>query len=302
MRAAAHVDALNDIFSGVAHPITAGVVTSSRIVVTTEILSQYASRLAHNPAYQAWFSAAYSANRITYSNEIDAPKRIKSLKKPALDYGIAGYFSAGNLFIAPTSLVDLDLKKLNESGIACHCITKPVPGNIDGDNPISTINLVNGGNTDLDILQKYFVAEDSIVVYDKYINKPGMELIEYIANILEDGSVLKVFTSRLSAKCLQPEAIAARLAAANPKIVSSCLEVSDSFRKLAHDRYVFCGRRLQLVFTAGIDSFGLKNSKGKRANRQSKINIYAVGQSSPINIEARNGTVCIVNGVAADLA
>lgn len=187
-------------------------------------------------------------------------------------------------------------------GISAHCVTASVAGNFEGDNPIYTVSLVDGGEADFSALDRFIAAEDCIVIYDKYINEAGMELIEHIAKVMANGSFLKIFTSKLGARCLRPFTIAQRLTLVNPKIYSSCLEVSEGFRRLAHDRYLFCGSRLQMVFTAGIDSFGKRKFSGKRINRQSKVNIYSVGGANSLNIEASDGTICCVNSVASDLA
>lgn len=302
MRAAAHVDALEAVFSGLAHPITAGLVVTAKVAVTQYILKQYAERLGGNPQFQAWFAAAQTASRINLTSTQNAPTQIKSLKAAAFDYGTASYFSAGNFFVAPSSQSEINIQEFAQLGLLSHCVTTPLKGNLDGDNPVFTINLVNGGALDYHVLERFIAAEDRIVIYDKYVNPISIELIEYVAKRMHSGSSLQVFTSHLGGNCLRSSEIAQRLGNANPKIKSSCLQVSDAFRRLAHDRYLFCGERLQIVFTAGLDCFGPKKSSGKRNNRQSKINVYATGGAGYLSIEAFNGTCCKVRSVSPDLS
>lgn len=301
MRSAAHVDALFEVFHGRAHPITGSAVMSAKIAVTGKLLSEYISRLSGNINFQTWLTAAQTQNRLILRPRADAPKKISSSTCAEADYLAASYFSGGNIFIANSSCQSINLQELTDIGVIQHAVENEISGHLGGDNPISTINLQSNGSVEPSILDRFFLAEDEVVVYDKYINTLSMNLIEHIAKLLPDNASLKVFTSTLGKTCLKPNNILNKIKLVNNKIQASCAEVSVPFRKLAHDRYIFCGNRIQMVFTVGLDSFGSIGSDGKRRNRKSKISIYALDDTNHLNIEDIQGNIQPVNHLVGDI-
>lgn len=300
MRAAAHVEAMTAIFAGTAHPLTASTVTSAKIGITPSILQDYNRLLGKNPLFQAWFSAAQIANRLVLRNPSESPKIISDLKDAELNYATAGYFSGGNLFVSAETGKSLEIEKLSQIGILISDIGSPTGTHISGDNPIVTIGLANGGDMDFSVLLRFIRAEDSVVIYDKYINEAGVQLLEYIAQEMPQTGTLKIFTTHLGKNCLHTNDISTRLSAVKKRLTVECHEVSQAFHRLAHDRYIFCGNRLQIVFTAGIDCFGAKNSGGKRNNKQSKISVYALDTENILSIQAKDGSVHPVNHLTPD--
>lgn len=290
MRCAAHTQALKSIFEGRAHPLTGPMIMAAKIGLTQHILADYSLQLGRNPHFQAWFSAAQAGNRLIVRRPEEATRLISALAGESLHYGVASYFSAGRLYTTQNT-DDLDLGSLSRLGVSILSIEAPPPENIPGDNPILSISLASNGHADASLLDQFLLPEDQVIVYDKYIGEAGLQLIEYLASKLCHDSALHVRTTDLGGTCKRPSEITNRISQANPNLVSSCKLVSPAFRKRAHDRYIFFGKRLQAVFTVGIDCFGTAGADGTRQNRQSKINVYALDANTTLAIEAADGTV-----------
>lgn len=295
MRCAAHAQALRLIFDGLAHPLTGPIVMSAKIGITPKILGDYARHLGGSAAFQAWFSAAQAGNRLIIRSLQDAPSSLASLAADSREYGVAMYFSGGRVFAERHSIAELDTAALRRLGFVVLDVQSGPPTDISGDNPTLSLSLISGGVVDFDVLNPFFACEDEILIYDKYIDEAAMQLIEHIATLLKVGANLNIRTTSLGDKCVSIREISRRISAANPKINSSCEEVSVAFRRRAHDRYIFFGHRLQAVFSAGLGCFGLLNASGNRVNKQSKINVYALDGFSPLEIESKGGGKLVVN-------
>jgi hypothetical protein len=268
---------------------------ASKVGLTAVILAQYQSVLGNNQSFQAWVAAAQAANRLLVKRAEEAPSCLQQLHADSVQYGVASYFSASRLFLDSHSRPTLDTASLQQLGIEMFDVSSPPPSNIPGDNPIYSLSLIDKGVVDFDVLDRFVAPEDCVIIYDKYINEPGMQLIEYMARKLRSGATLHVRTSSLDRRCKSTIEIGRRIAAANSSISFTCKEVTVAFRQQAHDRYIFFGARLQAVFTAGLDAFGPISPNGLRSNKQSKITVYAVDASFTLTIESQDGSILTSN-------
>jgi hypothetical protein len=264
-------------------------VMSAKIGVTQKILYEYSAALGKNPHFQAWFAAAQAGNRLIIKQPEDATSKVAALISESLHYGVAGYFSGGRL-CKSKDVVGLDLPALQALGVASFDVSEAPPTNIPGDNPILTLSLVANGRLEPVVLNDFLSPEDEIIIYDKYINEAGMQLIEHVATQLSQTARIHVRTTNLGKGCKDPIEILTRIANSNANLQASCKLVSTAFRQQAHDRYIFFGKRLQAVFTAGLDCFGALRSDGTRRNKQSKINVYALDSQALLAIEASDGS------------
>lgn len=292
MRCAAHTHALKSVIEGRAHPLTGPMLMSAKIGLTQSILNEYSRELGRNPLFQAWFAAAQAGNRLVVKRPEDGTRRLNGLNGESLQYGVASYFSAGSL-CATRHTSTLDYTALQSLGVSVFNVEDAPAINIPGDNPVLTISLATNGTADPSILDKFLLPEDEIIIYDKYISAEGLLLLSHVAARLSVGSTMHIRTTDLGGTCKRPAEILSRLHAVNPGIGVSCKLVSARFRKQAHDRYMFFGKRLQAVFTVGTDCFGRVTAAGKWQNRQSKINLYALDSTTPLKIEAEDGSLLL---------
>lgn len=296
MRAAAHAQALSDVFSGKANHVTAGALNASIVGITAGILKEYQRVLGGNLMYLAWFASAQASNRFATYSAAFAPQAVSALTGILNDYGTAGYFSANNIFVGSSGFSSAEEATLTALGLNLIDVAGGL-NQIPGDSPDHVLLLRNKGEISFDVLDQYIAIEDRIVIYDKYIGDAGLELIEYISRKLRAGSSLEIFTTTLGKhKCKTPLQIEAAAKLANPAISVLCKEVSVNFRKDTHDRYLFCGTRLQIVFSAGIDSFGLK-VQGKRKNKESTITFYGIRGNDSLEIEDLSGAKHVVKSI-----
>lgn len=294
MQCAAHALALQEIFQSGVETRAKYAVLCSVVRASTNILSEYNDMLGQNQFFQSWIAGLHCSGRLLMLNPNQAiPSIIQAQSTDILDYVTASYFCGGHLFLANSMHNQQLLQSLAACGVRVFTPTVGLPQNIPGDNPIEVVQLGANTGLGLDILDKYVSHEDEIVVYDKYINQDGLDFLCHIATKLQPGSSLHVFTMRDTSKrpkrpsIVQIETV---LKSSNPAIISSCREVSETFRKQTHDRYIFCGHRLQIVFTAGMDSFGpLDTVTGKRVNKMSEILVYTVNFLRPLHISDSTG-------------
>jgi len=294
MQCAAHALALQEIFQTGVETMAKYAVLCSIIRASTNILNDYNGLLGQNQFFQSWIVDMHGSGRLLMSNPSQAiPSVILTQPASILDYVIASYFCGGHLFLANSMYNQQLLQTLATCGVRAFTPTVGLPRNIPGDNPIEVVQLDANSGLELNILDKYFSHEDEIVVYDKYINQPGLELLCHIATKLQPGSSLHVFTMReIRKRPTRPTItqIESALTSSNNAITSTCREASILFRKQTHDRYIFCGHRLQIVFTAGIDSIGpLDTVTGRRLNKMSEILVYTVDFLHPLKISDASG-------------
>lgn len=259
MRLAIHSQALKDIFEGKCNPLTQNIILASKISITPEILNQYTILLGSDEFYKTWFASNSHAKRFSINFADQTPNLVKTADLSCDGYGAASYYGASNLVAENTHLTTTTISTLSEIGVELISIKNTIHTNIHGDNPFHTMGLKKSGTADFTIFDKYLHPEDSIVIYDKFINNESTELIEHIAKKLSAGSKLKIFhSSILGPNLLSSAAILARVQTANSSIVVSCEVCTKSFTSGTHDRYIFLGNRIQIVFTAGLDCFGKK--------------------------------------------
>lgn len=292
MRCSVHADALKSVFDGLANVITAPSVLSAKLGVTQEIVQNYHLILGENQHFQAWFAAAQIQNRLLIRSTHEAPSTLNVLDGEARFYGVASYFSASRLFLNSDARISAaEREAFFRLGIDVLNPCEPLNPAILSENPVASLSFFANGRVDFDVFDSLIAAEEKIVFYDKYIDESGLQLIEHVVSRLPSNSLIYVRTTSLGANCKSVREIDARIKAANPSVISCCKEVSVNFRKRAHDRYLFLGNRLQVVFTAGIGCFGLRNNAGERSNKQSKINVYSIDGGAILDIEASDGTV-----------
>ena len=271
--------------------MTNSAVLSAKVRVNPEILSHYQDVMGGNQFFQTWFAEMQTKHRFVMTNTAQlVPTQIRSQPQDTQAYAVASYFAGGYLFVPESMRNDQWILSLISVGIRIFTHSGGLPHPMPGDNPIESIKLDANSGHDVDVLDGYVALEDEIVVYDKYINQPGLDLLKHIAAGLSPGSSIYVYTTSVNntRRQLRPTVaqIESSLKACNPRITCACQEVSVSFRKQTHDRYIFCGHRLQIVFTAGIDAIGaLNSSTGRRVNKMSEILVYTAEASRPLQIE-----------------
>lgn len=291
MRAAIQWEALAAIFDGRCDPVTMGMVLSSKIAVTSRILTMYEQNLSSNPLFQTWFAAA-SQGRFSIHLPSLSPSKVQAIDHVCDGYGTAAYFGCSSFFAYLPNTSAATTKGLESIGTRIISVNKKFDFNIEGDNPIHTIGTETNGTLDFDCFTRFLLPEDNVVVYDKFINAKSIQLLEHIAKTLTPGSTFQIFhTFQAGRNLLDSAEIYASMMAANSNIAIVCKKVSTDFKKLEHDRYIFLGNRLQLVFSAGLDCFGDMNpATGRRKNRRSKITFYDISAGESLRIYSEDGS------------
>lgn len=300
MRLAIHAQALADIFEGRCDAFTANVVLGARIAITGQLLTQYQQLLSANQSFLDWFTSTNSAGRFSIHFPQQAPAQVQAADPTTDGYASPAYFAGGHLAAESMHLPAQAIPALTANGVDVVPVRSRFTGAVFGDNPFFACTLKAGGHQEFSSLNRFFLPEARVVVYDKYINATSLELLAHCAGLLSPGSQMEVFhAEKHQPHLLNSAAIEAGLRAANPNINVVCKQASKAFLQLAHDRYIFLGDRIQIVFSAGLDSFGSKDaSTGRRNNRQSTISFYAICGGEPLAIEASDGTICRVQHIA----
>lgn len=300
MRLAVHSHALLDVFGGVCDPIATALILSSRIAVTTQVLQQYQAALGSHPGYQAWFTSAQMANRLTIHLPQLAPAVVRTCDAATDGYGTPAYFAGSKLVAEAAKLSATENAALVAIGIIPTSPHAASAGTVHGDNPLFTIVTKANGNDGFGWIDRLVIPEQEIVIYDKYINAASLELLQHIASKMGSGGDLKVYHSNTTGSHLLTDAqIVAGLSSANAAINLTCKTVSPAFAKQEHDRYIFLGKRLQIVFTVGLDCFGVFDpTAGRRYNRQSKIMVFDCFGGRQLHIEDADLSICTVTHVA----
>jgi hypothetical protein len=292
MKLAIHHQSLLDMLNGHCDFVTTSAVLGSKISITPEVLTNYQNHLSGHLNYQAWFSSASHARRLCLNLPQTAPNSVQITDTTTQGYGTASYFGASTLVADSGALAAPAITSLGNIGVDLISPTAKLDQEHGGDNPFKAIALKANGDLSFDVLDRFIAPEESVVVYDKYINNISIELLEHIASRMRPGAVFRVFhTYKAGGNLLAGSAICARLKAANSAISVFTKTVTPDFARSAHDRYIFLGQRIQLVFSAGLDCFGkVAAATGKRQNRQSAITFFDVTESNPLTIFADDGT------------
>lgn len=297
MRLAVHTQALQDMFSSACDPLTTSAVLASRISVTPAILNQYHIALGSNASFQAWFSSLIAANRFSVHLPQAAPARVQASDASSDGFGTASYFGGSTLVAESHQLPVGGVAALHSIGVNLISAKKKISGTLPGDNPFFTVAVQAGGADGFGVFDRFIKSEDSLVVYDKYINAASVELLAHLATKLSPGSSIQIFHSdKRGRNLLSSTDVAAQVQASNTAVAVSCKVCPQVFTSIEHDRYIFLGKRIQVVFTVGLDCFGAVNpATGKRANRSSKIMFFDVTAGDQLEIQAVDGSVCRVN-------
>lgn len=297
MRLAVHTQALQDMFSSACDPLTTNAVLASRISVTPAILNQYHIALGSNTNFQAWFSSLMTANRFSVHLPQAAPPRVQASDASSDGFGTASYFGGSTLVAESQNLPTGGAAALDNIGVNLISARKKISGTLPGDNPFFTVAVQAGGSDGFGVFDRFIKPEDSVVIYDKYINAASVELLEHLAARASPGSSVQIFHSDKTGRHLLSSAdVAARVQAVNTAVAVSCKVCPHAFTSVEHDRYIFFGKRIQVVFTVGLDCFGAADpATGKRVNRSSKIMFFDVTAGDQLEIPAADGSVCRVN-------
>lgn len=301
MKVAIHSMALKEIFEGSCDPVTSSAVLASKISMTLSVLTQYEALLGSDLKYQAWFASLSSANRFSFHMPQHAPPSVQAEEGPSGGYAAASYFGASILVAEQVHLGGPAVAAVAKIGVKLLSARSALTGTHSGDNPFFTIALKATGSEDFDVLDRFLIPEQRVVIYDKYINNISIDLIEHIAKKLPPTAVLEIFHSvHAGNNRLSNADVEARVHAANAAITTTCKTCPTSFTSTQHDRYIFLGNRIQMVFTVGLDCFGpLSGSSGRRVNRLSKIMFFDVTAGEALDIEASDGTYCRVKHISA---
>lgn len=298
MKAAIQWQALAAIFDGRCDLVTTSTVLSAKVSITPNILNLYEQNLGADPKFQTWFASA-SQGRFSFHLPALSPGKVRAIDPISDGYGTASYFGCSSFFAHLPDVSAQTAQGLESIGTRVISVSRRIDFPIEGDNPVFTIGTETNGTLDFDCLDRFLLPEDTIVIYDKFINAKSIQLLEHISKKLTPGSTLRIFhTYKPGGNILDSTTIKTRLIAANSTITIECKIVSDDFKKLGHDRYIFLGDRLQLVFSAGLDCFGdIDLASGRRKNRRSKITFYDVTLGDDLRIEAQDGTHLVVKSI-----
>jgi len=301
MKIAIHHNTFKKIANGEIDQIVSHFALSSKLSVTPSILATYHLQLGHNLLFTSWFAAAQTHKRIDIVNPMEAPSHVKNVDLVVQEYGTASYFAGSNLLLSPNDFDPAAMTSLNSIGTNFVFSNSPLPNEIQGDNPFHLINTRKNGNVDFNVFDRYIKPEDTITIYDRYINIISIELIKYIASQLRPNSRLSIYHSdRPGSNLLSSAQIFLQVSSANPQILVTCQPCSQSFVRDNHDRYIFFGNRCQATFTVGLDCFGSINSAtGKRSNRKSTIAFFDTSKAGTLIIEGKNGSQHLVRHYAA---
>lgn len=294
-----HTKTLGDIFASKCDPLTTNVVLASRISLTSSILDRYIEELGGNSSFQAWFSASMAAKRFSVNSTALAPQKVQNVDVMCENYATASYFGGSNIFAEESHFHAATVDALKNVGAELISAKNPISGGFCGDNPFFTIAISTGGSEDFSVFDKFIKGEDRVVVYDKYINECSVQLLIHLAETLSPNSELTIFhAEKRQTRLLTTAQIISRVQAASPHVRVVCKKCSPAFISREHDRYIFLGTRIQIVFTVGLDCFGQYDlNSGARNNRSSKILFFDVAQSPFLKIEADDMTVCSVRHV-----
>jgi hypothetical protein len=298
VKAAVQWQALAAIFDGRCDLVTTSTVLSAKVSITPNILTLYEQNLGADPKFQTWFASA-SQGRFSIHLPSLSPGKVRAIDPISDGYGTAAYFGCSSFFAHLPDVSAEATQGLESIGTRVISVRRRIDFPIEGDNPVFTIGTETDGTLDFDCLNRFLLPEDNIVVYDKFINTKSIQLLEHIAKTLTPGSILRIFHTYMQGRNLLSSAdIFARLIGANSHITIECKTVSNEFKKLEHDRYIFLGSRLQLVFSAGLDCFGDEDlATGKRKNKRSKISFYDVTLGEDLRIDADDGTHLLVKSI-----
>lgn len=296
MKLAIHSEALKNILEGKSNSYFKNIFFCSKISLTPDVLSQYQNLLGSNHVYMTWFASNTGSNRFSINYPAHAPRLVQAADVTSNGYGTASYYGGSNLVTENKHLTNSAISSLVKIGVELISENANITSNVTGDNPILTVSLKNNSSIDFNILDKYIHPEDNIVVYDKFITNETTELLEYIAKKMPSTSSLKIYHSDArGSKIINNIDIINRVKIANSNINVICEICPKSFTSKMHDRYIFLGNRIQIVFTAGLDCFGIKDlSTGLRKNRQSQIIFYDSTDGEHLEIVGANGNTCSV--------
>lgn len=301
MKTAVRWEALAAIFDGKCDLVMTSAILSSKISVTPKILEHYEQNLGSNHQFQTWFSSVCNG-RISLHLSSSSPSGVRAVDAATDGYGAAAYFGGSNLVAYLPELSAASTQGLESIGTRLISVTQRVDFPLEGDNPVFTIGTATNGTLDFDVLDRFLLPEESIVIYDKFINETSIQLLQHIAAKLKANASMRVFHTLPpgNTNLLSTADILARLTSSNGSITIECKQCSPQFKRLEHDRYIFLGNRLQIVFSAGLDCFGLINTAtGKRSNRRSKISFYDVTGGDNLSIEGNDGSIHVVRHLAS---
>jgi hypothetical protein len=303
VKLAIHTQALQEILDFNCNPITGSSILASKIAITPSLLNKYSLALGGNVRFQQWFLCLNAAKRLSIHLPQAAPACVQAIDPLTDDFGTAAYFGGSTLVAESAHLNAGAPTALSSIGVNVLSAKKNIAGTVHGDNPFFAIALFNGGSEGFSQFDRFIKPEENVVVYDKYINNESVELLEHLVTKMAAGSALKIFHStKTGTGLLSTTVIQTRVQAANPTVSVSCKQCHHAFTKTEHDRYMFLGRRIQIVFTVGLDCFGKINAAtGNRINRESKILFFDVASGDPLDIEALDGSLCTVNHLAEAL-
>lgn len=303
MKLAVHTQALQEIFNSQCDPITGSSILASKISITPSILQKYHLTLGSDVRFQQWFASLNAAKRLSVHLPQAAPICVQSADPSTDDFGTAAYFGGSTLVAEKAHLPAGAAPALTAIGVNILSAKKRISGTVPGDNPFFTIALLNGGSEGFSEFDRFIKPEENVTVYDKYINAESVELLEHLATKMAPGSKLQIFHStKTGGNLLATAVIQTRVQAANQGVSVTCKQCQQAFTKAEHDRYIFLGNRIQIVFTVGLDCFGkIDPVKGTRSNRASKIMFFDVSTGDQLDIEAVDGSICTVTHLSEAL-
>lgn len=286
-RTCIHNDVISDFVEGKLDIQKSAHITTAKLSITPKLFAELSKKNGKNSFFQQWITSLTGLNTISIHKPDDCPLAIKNLTNPSLDYFAASYFSGSQIIVPPQHTIC----HLTANKVGCQLIdtTTLDPNKINLTEQLKKIVLQVNGDADYNIIDNLFLPEDEIIIYDKFINSVSMDFISHIAKSMLSNSRITIFTSPKKNNTKSTSEITSELTSVNSSIIIESHIASRDFIKKHHDRYIFLGNRIQINFTGGLDSFGVKDlSTGKRRNKYSFINIYEIQNKPYLEIESIN--------------
>lgn len=295
-RAAIHNDVLAKFFQGSYNAKIDACIKSTKITTTPYLFEELERSFSNNPFFQQWIALMTTGNSIglEFKEKNQCPSAIKNLHNNKNCHHIASAYYCGSQLLIDSNInpTTSNIIQNNAFGIEEVDLSNgEYPSFVNKATHLQSIPLQSRGTKDFSILEKYFLPEDKIVIYDKYINTTSFEFIHYITSKLQINSSLTIFTSRKSGANIVPTTkIRSDLQTARPDLNIDVFFADQTFIKDHHDRYIFLGERIHMVFPAGLDCFGkICPTSGQRINKYTQINIYETTSNNQMKICSSDG-------------
>lgn len=296
---AIHYEVLKNFFNLKYNRLVTSKIETTKITITPDFFNRLETEFSKNTVFQQWVQLVTngSSPSLEFKDKTSCPSKIRLFNNPTCDDIVSGY-SSGSQIIIDTTLPNINTQNpdyLNFGIEELDICNSDYPKNVNKTPVLQSIPLKRNGTESFSILEKYFLAEDRVVIYDKYINNNTMDFLSFIASKLQNNSNLIIFTSKKRKNTLDTNQIVQNLETINSNLNINAYVAHNDFISDHHDRFIFLGDRIHMVFPAGLDSFGpINTSTGLRKNKYTQINIYATNKNNTLTINSNDNLNSVI--------